>query len=274
MPNNGIRIEPLTRHIGAEIHGLDLRQPLTGESFEIVHRALLDNLVVFFRDQELTHDQHVAMGSQFGELHIHPSAPCVDDRPELMKIHADDTTPFAEGTHWHSDVSCDAQPPMGSILRLTSVPEVGGDTIFASMYAAYDALSDSLKAFLDPLTALHTGRIYEGRYEPIGGGPRREFEENEHPVIRTHPETGRKAVYVSAPFTDHIVGLKSSESDVILKFLYQHCANTEFQCRFKWEENSVAFWDNRCVQHLATWDYYPQTRSGVRVTIKGDTPFH
>lgn len=275
MQTESIEVRPLTAVIGAEITGINLNQPMDDETFSVVHGALLKHLVLFFRDQELTFDQHVAVGQRFGELHIHPSAPCVDNRPELMKIHADATSPFAEGTGWHTDVSSDVEPPMGSILHLTKVPKLGGDTLFANMYAAYDTLSDTMKAMLDPLTALHTSDVHYGRYEQIGGGLRRdEWPQAEHPVIRTHPETGRKLIYVNEPFTHHIVGLKPAESDSILKFLYSHCANPQFQCRFRWEQNSVAFWDNRCTHHHATWDYFPETRSGVRVTVKGDRPFH
>jgi taurine dioxygenase len=273
MRNDDIRIEPLTGHIGAEIHGVDLREPLGEEKHNIVHRALMEHLVVFFRDQELTPDEHVAFGKQFGELHIHPSAPGVHGREELMMVHTDDSSPWAEGTTWHTDVSCDAEPPMASILHLTTVPEVGGDTLFASMYAAYEALSDTMKAILAPLMAVHTGEGYHGRYEVIGGAQRREYESTAHPIVRTHPVTGRKAIFVNAPFTDHIVGMKRPESDALLNFLYAHSVQPNFQCRFKWQKNSIAFWDNRCALHHATWDYYPQTRSGIRVTIKGDKPF-
>jgi len=275
MRNDNIEIKPLTRVIGAEIHGVDLSKPLDDESFDVIHGALLEHLVVFFRKQNLTPDQHVAFGEKFGELHIHPSAPCVDNRPELMKIHADATSPFAEGTRWHSDVSSDIEPPMASILHLTTVPELGGDTLFANMYAAYDALSDTMKQLLDPLVALHTSDVHVGRYEQVGGGLRRdEHPYAEHPVIRTHPETGRKLIYVNAPFTKEIVGMNQAESEALLNFLYAHCANPQFQCRFRWEKNSIAVWDNRCTQHHATWDYFPETRSGIRVTVKGDRPFH
>lgn len=275
MRNDRLEVHPLTGVIGAEIDGVDLREPLDDETFEKIHGALLEHLVVFFRNQEISPDQHVAFGERFGELHIHPSAPCVDNRPELMKIHVDATSPFAEGTSWHTDVSSDEEPPMGSILHLTTVPNIGGDTLFASMYAAYDALSETMKKLLDPLVALHTSDVHYGRYEQIGGGLRRDkWPHAEHPVIRTHPETGRKLIYVNKSFTQKIVGMNEAESDAILNFLYAHSVNPQFQCRFRWEQNSVAFWDNRCAQHHATWDYYPQIRSGIRVTIKGDRPFH
>ena len=275
MRNDTIEFRPLTRHMGAEVHGVDLREPLDDETFRTLHRGFLEHLVLFFRDQDITHDQHVAFGRRFGELHIHPSAPCVDGRPELMKVHADATSPFAEGMAWHSDVSCDEEPPMASILHLTTVPEVGGDTLFANMYAAYDALSDTMKSVLAPLEALHTAEVHINRYEQVGGGLRREkHPEATHPVIRTHPETGRKLIYVNPPFTQRIAGMTQVESNALLEFLYAHCANPQFHCRFRWRRNSIAMWDNRCTQHHATWDYYPETRSGVRVTIKGDRPYH
>ena len=274
MQNTDIRIEPLTGNIGAEIHGVDLRDGLPDSEFEIVQRAFLEHQVVFFREQELSPDQHVAVGKRFGELHIHPSAPGVHDRAELMMIHTDANSPWAEGTKWHTDVSCDSEPPKASLLHLTTVPPVGGDTLFASMYAAYDALSGMMKDILDPMIALHTGQVYVGRYEQIGGAQRREYQDSKHPVVRTHPETGRKCLYVNASFTDHIVGLKRAESDALLAYLFRHCEQAGFQCRFRWRKNSLALWDNRCVQHMATWDYYPHTRSGIRVTIKGDRPFH
>ena len=273
MRNDTIEFRPLTRHMGAEVHGVDLREPLDDETFRTLHRGFLEHLVLFFHDQDITHDQHVAFGRRFGELHIHPSAPCVDGRPELMKVHADATSPFAEGMAWHSDVSCDEEPPMASILRLTTVPEVGGDTLFANMYAAYDALSDTMKSVLDPLEALHTAEVHINRYEQVGGGLRREkHPEATHPVIRTHPETGRKLIYVNQPFTQRIAGMTQLESNALLEFLYAHCANPQFHCRFRWRRNSIAMWDNRCTQHHATWDYFPETRSGVRVTVKGDRP--
>ena len=275
MRNDTVEFMPLTGHIGAEVHGVDLSEPLDDETFRTLHRGFLEHLVLFFRDQDIDHDQHVAFARRFGELHIHPSAPCVDGRPELMKIHADATSPFAEGTAWHTDVSCDEEPPMASILHLSTVPSVGGDTLFASMYAAYDALSETMKRILDPLEALHTDEVHRGRYESLGGGLRREQRPQAvHPVIRTHPETGRRLVFVNDPFTQQIVGLKRAESNALLEFLYAHSANPQFQCRFRWRKNSIAMWDNRCTQHHATWDYYPETRSGVRVTVKGDRPWH
>ncbi len=267
-----IRVSKLTRHIGAEIEGVDLAAPLDDETFVEVHDALMQNLVIFFRDQHLTHEQHLDFGGRFGPLHIHPAEPGAAGHPELYEIHADESSSYAAGAGWHTDVSADVEPPMGSILYLTEVPETGGDTCFASMYAAYDALSEPMKAFLSGLTAIHASdHVYRGR--PKTRDPDKDFPSAEHPVIRTHPVTGRKGIYVNSGFTTRIRGLRRAESNSILRFLYDHVSNPVFQCRFHWEENSVAFWDNRCVQHLAVFDYYPSTRHGHRVTVQGDRPY-
>jgi taurine dioxygenase len=188
-------------------------------------------------------------------------------------IHADEKSRHVAGEDWHSDVSADAEPPMGSVLYLKQVPEVGGDTLFASMYAAYDALSEPMKSFLIGLTAIHTSaQVYGARARPTRAGET-EFPSAEHPVIRTHPVTKRRGIFVNRGFTTRIRGLTRSESRALLEFLFQHCAEPEFQCRFRWRRNSVAFWDNRCVQHHAVWDYFPATRHGYRVTIQGDRPY-
>ena len=181
-----IRVSKLTRHIGAEIEGVDLAAPLDDETFDEVHDALMQNLVIFFRDQHMTHEQHLDFGGRFGPLHIHPAEPGAAGHPELYEIHADESTRYAAGGGWHTDVSADVEPPMGSILYLTEVPETGGDTCFASMYAAYDALSEPMKAFLSGLTAIHASdHVYRGR--PKTRDPEKGFPSAEHPVIRTHP---------------------------------------------------------------------------------------
>jgi taurine dioxygenase len=271
-PYETITLDKLTPIIGAEIGGIDLSQALSNRQVDELHRALAENLVIFFRDQHLSEDQHLAFGRLFGDLHIHPAAPPVPGKPELMIIHADRDSPRANGEGWHSDVSCDPEPPMGSILYIRQCPPNGGDTLFASMYAAYDALSDRMKAYLEGLKAEHTGEHYRGQYANYGIADKPEYPRAEHPVIRTHPVTGRKALYVNKGFTRRIVGIPLDESEAILGYLYEHMANPLFQCRFRWHENSVAFWDNRCVQHHAMWDYWPHTRSGQRVTVRGDRP--
>ena len=272
MTHAAIQVDKLTPLVGAEIRGVDLSRPLDERTFKEIHAALVDNGVVFFRDQHLTPGQQKDFGRRFGELHVHPAAPALlEGHPEILVIHADEKSRHVAGENWHSDVSCDPEPPMGSVLYMHELPPVGGDTLFASMYAAYDALSEPMKRFLEPLTAMHEGEhVYRGRYGVDDTG--RVFPRAEHPVIRTHPVSGRKALFVNGGFTTRIKPLTRPESDALLHFLFRHVETPEFHCRFRWQVNSVAFWDNRCVQHHAMWDYYPQRRHGHRVTIRGDKP--
>jgi taurine dioxygenase len=180
----------------------------------------------------------------------------------------------ANGEFWHSDVSCDEEPPLGTILQIHVLPEVGGDTLFANMYAAHDALSAPMQQMLSGLTAHHESEhVYRGRYADRGVDDRgMMYPKAIHPLIRTHPETGRKAIYVNRTFTTRINELRDAESEALLDFLFDHCEQIDFQIRFRWERNDVAFWDNRCVLHRAIWDYWPHERKGRRVTIKGDRP--
>lgn len=274
---NEIPVRPLNPVIGAELEGFDLREELSDEAIRTIKRALDEHQVVFFRDQDITPEQHLAFGRRFGELHVHPT---VRGKPrsewsELMPVHADANTARIAGDKWHTDVSCDEKPPLASILHLTVIPESGGDTLFSSMYAAYDALSEPMKRMLDPLTATHDGgpnyrdRAQRNRED----GRDRVDPVAVHPVIATHPSTGRKTIYVNSVFTTRINELTEAESEALLEFLFAHVQRPEFQCRFRWRRNSVAFWDNRAVQHYAVWDYYPAERSGMRVTIRGDRPF-
>ena len=272
-PYETIRVDKLTPIIGAEITGVDLAQPLGSRQFDEIHRAFAENLVIFFRDQHLTARQHLDFGRRFGELHIHPAAPHEPGEPALMKIHADRDSPRANGEGWHSDVSCDAEPPMGSILYIRQCPAHGGDTLFASMYAACEALSDRMKTYLDGLKAVHDGEdVYRGTYANLGVNDKPSYPRADHPVLRTHPVTGRKALFVNRGFTRRILGVPGDESEAMLRYLCEHAENPLFQCRFRWTANTVALWDNRCTQHRAMWDYWPQTRSGNRVTVRGDRP--
>jgi taurine dioxygenase len=272
-PYETITVEKLTPLIGAELSGIDLTRPIGNQQRDELHRALAENLVIFFRDQPLAPEQHLDFGRLFGKLHIHPAAPHAPGHPELMIIHADRSSPRANGEGWHTDVSCDTEPPMGSILHIHTCPPQGGDTLFASMYAAYEALSERMRTYLEGLTALHDGEpVYRGLYANLGVADRPSYPSAEHPVVRTHPVTGRRALYVNRGFTRHIVGIPRDESDAILAYLYTHMENPLFQCRFRWQPESVAFWDNRCTQHRALWDYWPHTRSGHRVTIQGERP--
>ena len=271
-PYAAITVEKVTPIIGAEIGGVDLGNPSEAQMAEI-HRAFAENLVIFFRDQHMTPEQHLAFGERFGPLHIHPAAPTEGGHAGLMIIKADRDSPRANGEGWHSDVSCDEEPPMGSILYIKQCPPVGGDTLFANMYAAYDALSERMKAYLQGLTAVHDGEEnYRGTYANFGVKDRPAYPRAVHPVVRTHPVTGKKALFVNKGFTKRILDIPLDESTGVLAYLFEHMANPLFQVRFRWRENSVAFWDNRCAQHRAMWDYWPATRYGNRVTVKGTRP--
>lgn len=269
-----IQVTPLSPHIGAEIAGVDLSRPLGNHAFQEIHDALMAHQVIFLRDQRMTLDEHKAFGRRFGPLHIHPAAPAPEGHPEILVIHADENSTRAAGESWHSDVSCDEEPPLGSILHLHQVPSPGGDTLFASMYAAYDTLSQPVKDLIAGLHAWHESEhVHKGRYgyqENLRDG---HYPKALHPIVRTHPITGRKALYVNRGFTTHIEGLSRIESDGLLQMLFNQAERPEFQCRFHWRDRSVAFWDNRCVQHRALWDYFPQTRHGYRVTVCGDRPY-
>ncbi len=261
--------------LGAEVRGVDLAGGLDEETCREVRSALLRFGVLFFKEQtEIAPAVQVTIGKMFGELHAHPAAPQMPGYPEVFVIHAHRDSKVANGEFWHSDVSCDEEPPLGTMLQIHVLPEIGGDTLFANMYAAYDALSAPMRQMLSGLTARHESEhVYRGRYSDRGVNDRdKVYPESNHPVIRTHPETGRKAVYVNRTFTRGINELTEAESDAVLKLLFDHCERIDFQIRFRWEQNDVAFWDNRCVMHRAIWDYWPNERKGRRVTIKGERP--
>lgn len=274
MSYRSIAVRRINPHIGAEISNIDLSRPLTNTEVEDLHAALADHLVLFFHDQEITLENHETLARHFGELHVHAASRSIEGHPGVLRIHIDENTKVIPGYDWHADASNEPEPPLGSILQLHVVPETGGDTLFASMYAAYDALSDRLKAYLEGLTAIHDGN-YTFREMHIRNGtydPERTFHRSSHPVIARHPVTQRKLLYVNPTYTIAIEGVPERESRAIFDFLFRHIERPEFQVRFKWRSNSIAFWDNRAAQHLATWDYFPQRRSGIRVGIAGSAP--
>jgi taurine dioxygenase len=275
MTYETIHVTAVTPHIGAEIAGIDLAQPPSNRQAEELRRALVDHQVLFFRDQKLDPESQKRLGRCIGDLHIHPNIPGPEGHPEILPIHADAQSKRIAGETWHSDVSCDAEPPLGSILYLHTAPSAGGDTLFASATAAYDALSLRMKTYLEGLTATHSGDHVYREHNRLDGrdDSGKVFPSASHPVVRTHPVSGRKILFVNPYFTTHIDGLPKDESRAVLAFLYAHITRPEFQVRFRWQPHSVAFWDNRSVQHMALWDYYPHVRSGYRVTIKGDRPF-
>jgi len=275
MHFRAIEVSPVSPYLGAEIAGIDLREKLNDAQIEELHEAFNAYQVIFFRDQRLDFDSLKSLGKCFGELSVHPIAITPEGHPEVTILHADSNSNVIVGERWHTDVSCSAEPPLGSILYLHTLPPLGGDTLFASQYVAYDELSDRMKAHIDGLTAFHDGgpsyrAMNRARGIPEAG---KVYPSANHPVVRTHPVTKRKALYVNAEFTKSINELPDEESEAILKYLILHSTRAEFQIRFHWKPHSVAFWDNRCLQHLAVWDYYPHTRSGFRVTIAGDKPY-
>jgi taurine dioxygenase len=268
---DSFEISALTPHIGAEIRGLDLSKPLSEAQDEELRRAFHDWMVLVIRDQHLTRDQHKALARRFGRLHVHPmhAGGYRGSDPEILPVKTSADSRYAAGDGWHTDVSCDEIPPLGSMLYVTEAPECGGDTLFADMYLAYELLSEPMKRFLDPLEAVHDGAIpYIGAYKttpPEGGYPR-----STHPVVTRHPETGRRVLFVNSGFTSHIAGLSRAESRAILDMLFRHIDSTpRLCCRVEWQPNTLTFWDNRCTQHHAIWDYYPNSRSGERVSVVG-----
>ncbi len=261
--------------LGAEVREIDLSRGLDDAAAAGVRAALLEHGVLFFKDQrEIPPEIQVQIGRKFGSLHVHPAAPQMAGHPEVFVIHAHKDSKVANGEFWHSDVSCDVEPPLGTILQIHVLPEIGGDTLFANMYAAYDALSDPMKTMLKGLTATHASEhIYRGRYSDRGVDDEgKVYPSAVHPVVRTHPETRRPAIYVNRTFTTRINELTVDESAAVLDLLFDHCEHVDFQIRFRWQKNDVAFWDNRCVMHRAIWDYWPNERKGRRVTIAGDRP--
>ena len=267
---SNLKITPLTPRIGAVVEGVDFTKPLPDAMFDEIHEAWMNHLVLFAHGPALTPEQHLSLGERFGPLHIHPAAPYAFGNPALMQIHTDASSKRNNGEGWHSDVSADLEPPMASILQIHQTPSYGGDTLWANMYLAFEMLSDPMQRMLEGLSAIHSAN-YDGYYGDHQ--PQRENPVATHPVVRTHPVTGRSALFVNSGFTKRIEGLTKGESDALLGYLFEHIKNPNFHCRFQWRKNAIAIWDNRCTQHMAVWDYYPETRSGIRVTIKGDQPF-
>ena len=258
-----ITVTPASPKIGAEIGNIDLTRPLSDLELAELKRAFTDHLVLFFRDQKISFEDHARLAEYFGSIGQHVGAKTnsqTTEDPRVRKFHACGNSTRVSGNIWHTDQSCAPIPPMASILYLHTVPpNGGGDTGFANMYAAYDALSDRMKTYLDGLTAVHDGRDTFGEGTPKAV----------HPLIVRHPESGKKLIYLAKSFTKRINEVSQEESDVILKYLTDHCSRPEWSMRFHWAPHSIAFWDNRCAQHRAISDYLPHVRSGYRVQIEG-----
>ncbi len=271
---SALQIEKVTSTIGARVEGVDLRTPLTETERDAILAALVEHHVLFFRDQDITPEQQVAFAKQFGPISYPPFAPKYGTNPEYIVL--DQTHPRGEGAdEWHSDNTFMAEPPMGSILRAVQIPEVGGDTCFANAVAAYEALSPPIQRLIDGMTALHD--ITKPLLKGIAAGHadvdlaeiQAKWPPVEHPIVRTHPLTGKKALFVNRNSTTHIPGLTERENDALLPMLMDQIRSPEFQCRFTWDTNSVAFWDNRSAQHFAVPDYHTR-RVMNRVTIAGE----
>jgi taurine dioxygenase len=277
MTTATLTTRPLSAYLGVEIRGVDLADALPEPIVDDVRRALFQHGVVFFRDQRLTPEQHVAFARRFGEININRFFKTVDGYPMIAEVRKEPEQTGNIGSGWHTDHSYDQTPAMGSILYALEVPETGGDTLFASMYAAYDALSDGLKRTLEGLQALHSSRhvfgveAYARRGDLRGRylNPEAATQDAIHPIVVRHPGSGRKALYVNPAFTVRIEGWTDEESRPLLQYLYQHAARPEFAYRFQWRAGSVAFWDNRCTWHYALNDYHGQRRLLHRITVEG-----
>ena len=273
---SALAIRPLTPTVGAEIYGVDLSRPLSHGEVDAIEEALLAHGVLFFRSQDITPAQQIAFARQMGPVSVPPFAPKYGTDPELIVL--DQVSPKGEGAdEWHSDNTFMAEPPMGSILKAVQLPTYGGDTCFASMYAAYDALSGEMKRMLEGMEAVHDitrplqKAIDAGHSDADLAEVQRKWPPVTHPVVRTHPITGRRALFVNGNSTVRLVGVPPRENEVLMRFLIDHVRDPVFQCRFRWDLNAIAFWDNRSVQHYAVPDY-AERRVMHRVTLAGDRP--
>lgn len=282
-PHAGLTVQPVGTVLGAEISGLDLTRPLSPEIVAAIRAALLRHKVVFFRDQDISYEDHVRFGRYFGELEGHPVTAHVPGFPEILHIEAADGMKLREeivpivraANKWHTDVTFREAPSMGGVLRMRRMPPLGGDTLFADTAAIYADLPQALKDKLATLTAEHDiiqsygYRVDEAKRQAL----RAEYPPMIHPVVRIHPETGEKHLFVNKVFTTRILGLPEDEAKTLLADLLDRVKSPEYQVRFRWTPNAIVFWDNRATQHYAVLDYWPQERIVERVTIKGDKPF-
>ena len=281
-------IAPLSGTIGAEIRTIDLHRPLDPEVRAAVRQALLDYKVIFFPGQHLTPEEHKAFAASFGEITVaHPVIPGLEHHKEVFEIDYTKArnlvggrgSQYDEREKWHTDVTFVETPPLGSILNAIVIPEAGGDTLWADTQAAYEGLSEPLRSLVDGLTAVHDGtRSFGKLLQAVGNGEWdgetfTELVQVEHPVVRTHPETGRRNLFVNPGFTVRIKELTVRESDALLQFLYQHMTTPEYVVRYRWEEGDLGFWDNRTTMHYAVGDYGDAHRVIQRVTLRGDRPY-
>ena len=276
---NPVSVVRLGRNLGAEIRDIDLSQPLDDETFAAVHLAFLENEVLIFRDQDISPNAMMKFGRRFGPLSIHPFSPTMANTPELIVLDNHRDNPPRLTDIWHSDETFRETPPLGTMLRSTITPRVGGDTMFASMSAAYEGLDDRTQRFISGLEAEFDFKPFRTLFGNDAEGRRKLHELEDrwpqlcHPVVRVHPESGRKSIFVNRQFTIGIKGMKPAESGPLLEMLYGLANQPEYQYRLHWQKNTLVFWDNRVVLHYAIHDYFPQRRRMERVTVTGDKPF-
>jgi len=275
--NAPFKLHHLSPVIGTEVHGIDLANVDT-ETAEWLSNLLVERKVLFFRDQDISKEAHISFARHFGDLEVHPFIENDSGHPEIVLLENDRERPPYINV-WHSDVTWREEPSLGSILRARIVPEVGGNTLFANMEAAWEGLDDSTREEIEGLYAIHDNENFLNRMRMRGASEeeietkRAEYPAQRHPVVRTHPVSGRKSLYVNRAFTRRIEGMDVEASDALLQKLFLQAWIPDYQCRFRWAPNSFAFWDNRAAQHYAAADYYPEKRSMERVTIIGDRPF-
>jgi taurine dioxygenase len=278
MTYKRITLRPISGSLGTEIHGVNLAEELDDETFAEIKQALLENLVIFFRDQDITPEQQIAFGKRFGDLHIHPFIPNLPGHDEIIRLFAEsgekDTLRLANS--WHPDLSYTNDPPLAAILLGVQIPSRGGDTMWVNLYKAYDTLSERMKEIIADMVAVHdVTKTYRRQDLQRKGGAEQYWKTFqtappvEQPLVKVHPETGKKLLYISELTTTHIVGLNPLESDAMLNMLFKHIDWKELQCRFNWDKNSIAMWDNRCTVHYAVRDY-TELREMHRVTVLGE----
>lgn len=277
---NKLDVAPISGALGAELTGVKLADDLDADTVAAIRRALLEHCVIFFRDQELNVEQHKRLARKFGEIFVHPNFKGTGPDPEIVELIRNPGNARIVGDEWHTDTTMMPAPPLGAILYGIEVPPYGGDTLFANQYLAYETLSEGMKRMLADLRAVHSDRLVAGPHVALNATRSTKVRDNAdwretvslHPVVRTHPETGRKLLFVNRSYTVGFEDMTEAESRPLLEYLLRHGHRPEFTCRFRWTPGAVAFWDNRCVKHLALNDAGPYRRHMRRIQIAGDQP--
>ena len=276
-----MEVKLLSGALGAEIKGINLKDS-SKENYKLINNLLLEHKVIFFRNQDITHEEHIALAQNWGPLENHAYVKGLDKYPEIVRIVKTKDEKNQWGENWHTDVSYNAKPTKAVILKSIKIPPVGGDTCFSNMELAWETLDEEIKEKIKDKKAIHSSlgaEFFIDNYKGMEGHEKRNYDEysNEHPVVRTHPETGKKILYVNWTYTKKIIGIEKKESDEILKKIFDHQARLDLTCRFNWTENAVAMWDNRNVIHYAIADFYPGRGLGYerimdRIAVEGDQP--